>query len=123
MTNESRRPNAAYRFGRASSPLRAASNSRNRRARSDAPYLCGQTRPERAQQALDFGWVSEQITRCSRFGLLTDENPYPALLQRAKGVLVSLIIADEDRANAFTFQPQRFQQPHHGFAFVPLDAR
>ena len=55
-----------------------------------------QTCDQHLQEVFDFGWVSEQITCCSRFGLLTDENPYPALLQCAEGVLVSLIITDVD---------------------------
>jgi len=45
------------------------------------------------------------------------------LLERAESVFVSPVIADVNRANGFALQPQRFQQPHHGFAFIPLDIR
>jgi hypothetical protein len=55
--------------------------------------------------------------------LFADENADPALLERAEGVFVGAIIADVDRQRAPALKTQGFQQPEHGFAFIPINIR
>src|SRR5438034_9322257 len=82
-----------------------------------------QTRGEFAQKALDFRRALKRVARGSRSRLLTHDDTDAALLKRAEGVFVGEIVADVKRKHFRLFQAQRFQQPDHGSALVPVDVR
>src|SRR6266496_4051689 len=82
-----------------------------------------EARGEFAQKALHFPWVLEPVARGDRSRLLTHDDTHAALLKRAEGVFVSDIVADVKRKHFRLFQAQRFQQPDHGSALVPVDVR
>jgi hypothetical protein len=53
--------------------------------------------------------------------LFANENADPAFLERAEGVLIRAIIANENRERVSALKLQRFQEPEHGFALIPID--
>src|SRR5205823_12606122 len=73
------------------------------------------------QEALDFSWVLERVTGRRRARLLTHNDADTALLDRTKHIFVSKIIADVNGKNLPRLRAHHFQQPEHGFAFVPID--
>src|SRR6266550_24052 len=80
-----------------------------------------QARGEFAQKALHFRWVLEPVARRSRSRLLAHDDTHAALLKCAEGVFVGEIVADVKRKHFRLFQAQRFEQPNHGSALVPID--
>src|SRR5215475_807402 len=115
--------------GRARSPLRAEPCRRKRakekvrRPREWSPYLFWQTGDQFTQETLDFVGVLQPITRCRHLRLFANKNADPAFLERAERVLIGAIIADENRTNPAWagLQLQRFQQPEHCFALIPIN--
>src|SRR5262245_17719250 len=91
------------------------------RPRAWPPYLSWQTGDQFTQETLDFVGVLQPITRCRHLRLFANENADAALLQRAAGVLIRAIIANENRECLSAFKFQRFQEPEHSFPFVPVD--